>query len=256
MNGERKMATFLSLRPTGDGRPRRWTHLAAGKGFGGGFGSASTAKASSQAGAKSLAPMAKKKITFSLDEEEVDPGVVDGLEIVKYPHPALRAKNEEIREFSTEGVKRLVTRMFKLMYAAGGVGLAAPQVGINKRLMVFNPSGRMRRKDSEMILLNPQIVDQSLQKDVMDEGCLSFPDMNGPVTRSMEITVQYNTLDGKSTKRTLSGWEARIFQHEYDHIDGVVYIDRLPPEARERVQPQLDRLVKDYEERTGKPGAL
>lgn len=191
------------------------------------------------------------------EKEEVDPGAVDGtdLRIVKYPHPALRADNAEITVDElkeSDEIKTLAKEMLKVMYAAEGVGLAAPQVGVNKRLMVYNPSGDSKRWLEETILVNPQIVEYSDGKDTEIEGCLSFPDMNGEVTRSKWIKVQAMNLKGKKMKKKFTGWEARIFQHEYDHLDGTVYIDRLSEDDRSTVQPRLDELVEDF----GEGGAL
>ena len=181
--------------------------------------------------------------------------MVEGLEIVKYPHPALRAENaeitvEELKE--SKEVADLSKRMLKLMYNAEGVGLAAPQVGVNKRLMVYNPSGDSKRWLDETVLVNPRIVEYSDAKDEEIEGCLSFPDMSGEVERSKWIKVEAMNLKGKKIKKKYTGWEARIFQHEYDHLDGTVYIDRLSDETRAKVQPRLDELVEDF----GDDGAL
>ena len=103
------------------------------------------------------------------------------------------------------------------MYAAKGakgVGLAAPQVGVNKRLMVYNPSGDSKKWLDESILVNPKIVEFSDAQDTETEGCLSFPNMNGLVTRSKWIKVQAMNLRGKPVKKKFLGWEAWIFQHE------------------------------------------
>jgi peptide deformylase len=183
-------------------------------------------------------------------KEEVDPGVVEGtnLRIVKYPHPALRAPNAEITEEELQGteIADLAKGMFKVMYAAEGVGLAAPQVGVNKRLMVYNPSGDAQKWLEETVLVNPKIVEYSDAKDTAIEGCLSFPDMSGEVIRSKWIKVQATNLKGKTIKKKFTGWEARIFQHEYDHLDGTVYIDRLTPETKLQVQPRLQQLIQEF----------
>ena len=189
-------------------------------------------------------------------EREVDPGVVEGTElrIVKYPHPSLREKNDEItkEELKDGSIAKLAKEMFLVMYAAEGVGLAAPQVGVNKRLMVYNEHGDPKKWLDEMTMVNPKIVEFSDGKDTDTEGCLSFPEMDGEVERSKWIKVEAMNLKGKKIKRKFSGWEARIFQHEYDHLDGVVYVDRLTEEGRTKVQPRLDELVKEF----GDGGAL
>lgn len=189
-------------------------------------------------------------------EEEVDPGVVEGtdLRIAKYPHPSLRAKNENIteEELKDGSINKLAKEMLLLMYAAEGVGLAAPQVGVNKRLMVYNESGDKKKWLDEVVMVNPRIVEFSEGKDVETEGCLSFPDMSGDVERAKWIKVEALSLKGKKIKKKFKGWEARIFQHEYDHLDGVVYIDRLSEEGRGEVQSRLDELIEEF----GGGGAL
>ena len=134
------------------------------------------------------------------------------------------------------------------MYAAEGVGLAAPQVGVNKRLMVYNPSGDEKKWLAESVLVNPKIVEYSKGADTSTEGCLSFPGMNGEVTRSKWIKIEAMNLKGKKIKKKFTDWEARIFQHEYDHLDGTVYIDHLSEEGRIEVQPVLDELVEKFGE--------
>ena len=192
----------------------------------------------------------------ALQATEVDPGVVSGtdLSIVKYPHPALRQPNAEVtpEELKDGSMAKLAKEMFLVMYAAEGVGLAAPQVGVNKRLMVYNESGDKKKWLDEVVMVNPKIVEFSDATDVGTEGCLSFPDMSGDVERSKWIKVEAVNLKGKKIKRKYAGWEARIFQHEYDHLDGKVYIDRLTEEGRKEVQPTLDELIQEF----GEGGAL
>lgn len=189
---------------------------------------------------------------FSAVDEEVDPGVVEGtdLRVLKYPHPALRAENDEIsqEELDDGSIAKIAKEMFLVMYAAQGVGLAAPQVGINKKLMVYNESGDSKKWLNEVVMVNPKIIEFSEATDVENEGCLSFPDMRGDVRRSKRIKVEALNLKGKKIKKKFKGWEARIFQHEYDHLDGIVYVDRLSEEGREEVQPKLDDLIAEFGE--------
>jgi peptide deformylase len=184
-------------------------------------------------------------------QEEVDPGAVEGtaLRVLKYPHPALRAPNALITEAELQdgSIAKLAREMLLVMYAAQGVGLAAPQVGVNKRLMVYNESGDRTKWLDEVILVNPVISEFSEPTDVETEGCLSFPNMNGLVTRSKWVKVEALNLKGKKIKKKYKGWEARIFQHEYDHLDGVVYIDRLEPESKGEVQERLTELVQSFD---------
>mmetsp|Transcript_6710 Transcript_6710/g.7280 ORF Transcript_6710/g.7280 Transcript_6710/m.7280 type:complete len:258 (+) Transcript_6710:88-861(+) len=195
-------------------------------------------------------------VRFMSTTEEVDPGKVDGtdLRVLKYPHPALRASNAEIEEDELKSgeISKLAKEMFLVMYATEGVGLAAPQVGINKRLMVYNESGDKTKWLQETVMVNPKIIEFSEAQDNETEGCLSFPGMNGEVIRSKWIKVEAQNLKGKTFKKKFKGWEARIFQHEYDHLDGVLYPDRLTEEGKEQVTPRLNELIDDF----GEEGAL
>ena len=186
----------------------------------------------------------------------MDPGVVEGtdLRVLRYPHPSLRAHNEEItmEELKDGSIAQIAKEMFLVMYAAEGIGLAAPQVGINKRLMVYNESGEKQKWLDEMVLVNPKIVGYSDATDVAGEACLSFPDMDGEVQRSKWVKVEALNLKGKKIKRKFEGFTARLFQHEYDHLEGTVYIDRLTEEGRQKVQPRLDELIAEF----GEGGAL
>mmetsp|Transcript_10175 Transcript_10175/g.21327 ORF Transcript_10175/g.21327 Transcript_10175/m.21327 type:complete len:305 (+) Transcript_10175:3-917(+) len=169
------------------------------------------------------------------------------LEIVKYPHPSLRAENENITDFASPELTVLVKKMFAAMYDDNGVGLAAPQVGVNKRVMVFNPKGDAKAFAQQVALVNPRIVKKSAKVQLGPEGCLSFPGMGGDVERHVWVEVQAQRhTNGKKFKVKYTGWEAVIFQHEYDHLDGVVYIDKLSANQREEVQPVLDQLVADF----------
>jgi len=144
--------------------------------------------------------------------------------------------------------------MFLVMYAANGVGLAAPQVGVNKRVMVYNPSGDEKDWLGETVFVNPTIVARSDAVEADTEGCLSFPDMNGEVVRNKWVKVVGVNLKGKAIKRKFDGYEARIFQHEYDHLDGVVYVDHLNEEDRGEVDGQLASLRGAFLEETGEEG--
>jgi len=183
-----------------------------------------------------------------LSEDEINPGAVAGtdLRILEYPHPLLRAENAEVTEFDDE-LKKLTKEMFAIMYASRGVGLAAPQLGINKQLMVFNPDGDPKKWLSEVVLCNPRIEDYSASTALEEEGCLSFPGFTADVVRSSNIKVVWQGLNGKTKRKKLRGWEARIFQHEFDHLDGTLYVDRLKDGERTRVQANLDELIAAYE---------
>lgn len=154
--------------------------------------------------------------------EEVDPGAVHGtnLRVLKYPHPKLRAENEPVSVFD-DSIRKIAMEMLLVMYESDGVGLAAPQVGINKRIMVFNEKGEADAKDTEIILINPHIVASSSERKSSEEGCLSFPLIYGDVERAAWIEVEYQTLDGTKVTKRFEDRPAVIFQHEYDHLDKV-----------------------------------
>lgn len=111
--------------------------------------------------------------------------------------------------------------MFKIMYDTEGAGLAAPQIGINKRLMVFNSRGDKKYKYKEMVLVNPVLTVLSNEMEEDEESCLSLPGVSGLVQRYNHVSVTYQTVTGEQKQREFSEYEARVFQHEYDHLDGV-----------------------------------
>lgn len=165
-------------------------------------------------------------------------------EIVRYPHPALRQENEDIKTFDRR-LRTLADNLFATLYATGdGIGLAAPQVGINLRVMVYNPNPRTR--DDETVFVNPQIKALGNEKDYQAEGCLSFPRIRGPVQRSTWVEVEAVDWDGNPFERRIDGFEARLFLHEYDHLDGIVFTDRLGEASRKKVEPDLEFFVKDF----------
>jgi peptide deformylase len=188
---------------------------------------------------------------------EVDPGVVEGtnLRVLKYPHPSLRAENSIITEdeLTDESIAELAKEIFLIMYAAKGNGLAAAQVGINKQLMVYNESGDRSQWLNEVIMVNPVINEFSETTDVVFEGCLSFPFMCGLVKRSKWVQVEAMNLNGEKVTKKLKGLEARIFQHEYDHLNGVVYIDRMEEESKTEVQGRLAELIREFGTANGEP---
>ncbi|CAK9882938.1 unnamed protein product, partial [Sphagnum jensenii] len=183
------------------------------------------------------------------------------LQVVLYPDPRLRAKNKIINVFD-EKLQQLVQEMFDIMYKTDGVGLAAPQVGVNVRLMVYNPVGE-RGQGEEYVLVNPQIVKYGKNQDVFAEGCLSFPTfgsdpkkaptIEADVERPKSVRVEAQDIKGKKFAMTLKEWQARIFQHEYDHLEGTLYFDRMSPEVLDSIQLDLKKLEELYEQRTGLP---
>ncbi|GAB5356467.1 hypothetical protein AAMO2058_000292200 [Amorphochlora amoebiformis] len=166
------------------------------------------------------------------------------LGVIKYPDPRLRAENKHITEFGRP-LKELAEEMFQVMYGDNGCGLAAPQVGINYRLMVFNPEGE-RGKGMEMVLANPTIVSEGKDKDWFREGCLSFPGMRGKVERPTEVKIEAQDVEGNNIEFTLKGFTARVFQHEFDHLQGTLFHDRMPEEEFAAVHSRLVELEDDF----------
>jgi len=175
------------------------------------------------------------------------------LQVLQYPHPQLRAVNARLSPaaFGPE-LRKLADEMFDIMYRDHGVGLAAPQVGVNVRVMVFNPDGQ-RGEGEELIMANPRIISKGRQMDVQQEGCLSFKKLGGStedlifgdVERSLRVKVSAQDEGGRSYTRTFTGWTARIFQHEFDHLEGTLFPDRAR-RSWATMLPELHRLEEDY----------
>lgn len=165
------------------------------------------------------------------------------LEIVLWPHPVLLGGTEPITEVDDE-LRDIVAEMRRVMFELRGVGLAAPQVGIAKRLMLVCPSGH---PGEEEVILNPRIIERHDGQEIGDEGCLSFPEIYGKVARDLRITVAYQDLDLRPRTLELEGFVARVFQHELDHLHGKVFIDRMEPASREKAEPKLALLRAAFE---------
>lgn len=167
------------------------------------------------------------------------PSAPDRLKIVSYPDPVLRAKAKPITRVDDE-VRRVAERMIELMREAPGVGLAAPQVGLSWRLFVASPTSK---PDDERVFINPVLSEASRDSDDYDEGCLSLPQITGHIRRPKGITIEALDLDGKPFRLTSNDFAARVWQHEYDHLDGVLIIDRMTTIDRMANQ----RFLKDLE---------
>ena len=163
------------------------------------------------------------------------------LKIVYHPHPALRWKSKDVTRIDAQ-LKDWVGQMFELMYQARGIGLAANQVALPYRLFVVNPTGDPDEPDQEQVFINPQIVKRNGSED-SEEGCLSLPEIYGPVTRAERITVEAFDLDGRDFSMELSGLPARVVQHENDHLDGVMFTDRVTNNVLAGLKPLLDDLA-------------
>ncbi|KAK3161378.1 hypothetical protein QOZ80_1BG0076340 [Eleusine coracana subsp. coracana] len=145
------------------------------------------------------------------------------LQVVKYPDPILRAPNKRINTFD-DNLRTLTNEMFDVMYKTDGIGLSAPQVGVNVQLMVFNPAG-VKGEGEEIVLVNP--------------------------VRPDNVKIEAQDVTGAKIKVKLSGLPARVFQHEFDHLQGILFFDRMAMDVLESIREDLKNLEKIYEERTG-----
>jgi peptide deformylase len=148
-------------------------------------------------------------------------------QIRQYPDPVLRLRAREVERFDAD-LERLAERMTALMTDAQGVGLAATQVGILQRVFVLRPADQ----EEATAVVNPRIVERSDETEVDEEGCLSLQGVLVPVERNQTVTLAGSALDGSDLRLTLSDVAARVAQHELDHLDGVLILDRTTPESR------------------------
>lgn len=163
------------------------------------------------------------------------------LDIVKYGAPVLQKEGEEITNIDGQ-MAEFIGNMFETMYEAKGVGLAAPQVALSKKLFVMDVSNGKESKD-RIVCINPQIVD-SKGKIISEEGCLSFPGIYFEVERPEIVTVQAIDLNGKEFTFEASGLAARCVLHENDHINGRVFIEYLSPLKRELITKKIKKKIK------------
>lgn len=165
------------------------------------------------------------------------------LDIVTFPEPSLRLKSKPVTKFDTE-LQTLIDNMFETMRDAPGVGLAAPQIGESLRLVVveYSEDEDENVRPKKYVLVNPDIIKSSEEMVTDIEGCLSLPGLAGRVERHEAVTIKAKNRFGKPLKIEAEGWLARIFQHEIDHLDGVLYIDRAEevfeptPEEAEQIR--------------------
>lgn len=175
------------------------------------------------------------------------------MEIVRYPHPALRWKSKPVQQI-TQHLRDTVSEMFRLMYEARGIGLAANQVALPYRVFVMNPTGDPEEKDQEQVFLNPEIFTRKGSVEG-EEGCLSLPDLYGAVPRADQIVVSAFDLSGREFEMALNDLASRVVQHETDHLDGVLFIDRVNEATLRELAPHLDDLEQQFR-REQKSGAI
>jgi peptide deformylase len=166
------------------------------------------------------------------------------LRIVKYPHPALHHVSRPLKRVDAE-LRKMIAEMFELMYEHKGIGLAANQVELPYRLFILNVSGEAANKDQEHVLINPTILRQSGNEEA-DEGCLSIPEIYASVRRSEHVVAVAYDLSGNEKCYEVDGLFARALQHENDHIDGKLFIDRLSPSHLANIRDDLLALEAEY----------
>lgn len=160
--------------------------------------------------------------------------------ILHWPDPALRAVAEPVEEI-TDDIRALAADLLETMYAAPGRGLAATQIGVMRRVFVVD----VEWKDgpaNPLVMINPEIVSASGETAICEEGCLSVPGLLVPIERPAGVRLRWLGLCGTVQERDFDGIAAVCVQHEHDHLDGRLHIDRLDPEARAAVGPTLDAL--------------
>ena len=163
------------------------------------------------------------------------------LEIVKYPEPVLERPGEPVTEFNEE-LRKFVDDMFESMYAAKGIGLAAPQVAVSKRITVIDLSFKEKPAD-KIVLINPEIIVRE-GKQYEEEGCLSLPDIREKVSRAAKVKVRAQDVKGEWFELDGEQLLARAFQHEIDHLDGILFFKRVSALKRDLILRKIRKLQK------------
>jgi peptide deformylase len=166
------------------------------------------------------------------------------LDIKTFGEPVLRENARPVDNVD-DRIRRLIEDMFHTMYQAPGVGLAAPQIGESLRIIVADHAYSGSQPGEPIALINPVILSRSDETDQMEEGCLSIPDVAETVERSLVIDLSGITPDGKEIKLTVEGFQARVLQHEIDHLDGVLFVDKIVSSLkRSMVKKRLIKKIK------------
>lgn len=167
------------------------------------------------------------------------------LDIRTYGDPVLREDTKKV-EIINEEVLSELELMLDAMYEAEGVGIAAPQVGINKRMFIVDVGDGVVR-----YVINPEFLEMSGETVDSEEGCLSVPGVRKNVKRAAVVKIKYTNEKGEEVVETADELLARAFQHEYDHLDGILFVDKISPVAKRMVSKKLQLLKKEYEKKNG-----
>ncbi len=168
-----------------------------------------------------------------------------GVQIINYPHPTLRHVSKPLKRVDAE-LRSIIHKMFELMYEHQGIGLAANQVDLPYRMFVINPQGKPEAAESEQVFINP-VLSQPKGRAEAEEGCLSIPNVYGNVVRAEKITVNAYSLEGEEVRAEVDGLLARVIQHETDHLDGRLFVDRLSPTGQMTVHDALAELEIEFQ---------
>ena len=164
--------------------------------------------------------------------------------ILIHPDPRLKKVSAPVADLSDD-LRRLADDMLETMYDAPGIGLAAPQVGVNTRLIVLDCVKGDKEAPRPLIMFNPQIVAVSDARSTYEEGCLSIPEQYADVTRPAEVTVRWIDRNGAEQQEDFAGLWATCVQHEVDHLDGKLFIDYLTPLRRQLITRRMQKLKRD-----------
>lgn len=171
------------------------------------------------------------------------------LPIYIYGHPVLRKVTRDIDPNNYPNLKELIDNMFETMYQAEGVGLAAPQVGLEDRVFVVDLSPLADEehpefKDMKKVFINAHITELGGDMVIAEEGCLSIPGIHEKVTREDEIRIKYLDENLQAHDQMYKGYLARVIQHEYDHLDGIMFTDRISPLRKRMIKSKLSNMEK------------
>jgi peptide deformylase len=169
------------------------------------------------------------------------------LQIITYPHPTLRRVSKPLRRVDAE-LRKQIREMFDLMYAAKGIGLAANQVDLPLRLFIVNLTAKPNEGE-ELVFINPVISLPRGGSEESEEGCLSLPGLYGHVTRPRQVRINAYSLSGNEIVADATGLFARCVQHELDHLDGVLFPDRMSPTARADIEEELNVFETEFSSR-------
>lgn len=169
------------------------------------------------------------------------------MDVLSHPSPALKQVACEVEPAEDKDLIDLARSMARAMYTAPGIGLAAPQIGVLKRVIVYDLS---EDQQGLIALCNPVIVEHGEERELDDEGCLSLPGITVPVERATTVVCEAQSLKGQPVRITAEGLHARVLQHEIDHLDGTLIIDRATPEERKAAL----RRYREAQEAGAKPG--